>query len=415
MSIFRKSSLERLSSPEEIDQLMQVTSSRSWLALIAIVLLLGILALWSFRGRVATTIAGQGAIVRHGEVRNVVTSSAGVLSHLDVRVGDHIHVNQVLGSIEQPSVVKRLELSKRELAQAEQTRTDTFQLGTAQSQLQIAALHMKERNAEQQIVRIGEQITLAEDQARVVEGLQQKGLVTRKQVVDARQQVAALQTELANRHAEIDQLQSDRFGWEKKPLGNDVAEREHILELQGNVEALEKDLQLQTLVVSPYEGEVLEVQVSSGERVQAQTPVVSIQPEVNNLEVVAYIPSLRAKEVRPGMEAQVSPSIVKREEYGFMRGRVLSVGAFPATKAALMHNFENETLASALSGSSAITEIHVAILPDSSTATGFRWSSSKGPPILLSSGMLCGVQVVTLRQRPAELFLPFLKGQVGLN
>ena len=40
MSIFRKVSLERLSSPEELDQLMRVSSLHAWLALGGMLLLL---------------------------------------------------------------------------------------------------------------------------------------------------------------------------------------------------------------------------------------------------------------------------------------------------------------------------------------------------------------------------------------
>ena len=43
-TIFREAALERLSSPEELDRLMQITTPRGWLALIAT----GILLLTAF-------------------------------------------------------------------------------------------------------------------------------------------------------------------------------------------------------------------------------------------------------------------------------------------------------------------------------------------------------------------------------
>lgn len=36
-TIFRQSSLDRLSSPEQLDQLIRITSRRSWIALVAMV------------------------------------------------------------------------------------------------------------------------------------------------------------------------------------------------------------------------------------------------------------------------------------------------------------------------------------------------------------------------------------------
>ena len=54
-SIFRQKSLDRISSPEEIDNDMKVTRSSLWLTLGVIVLLLAALILWSVTARKITT------------------------------------------------------------------------------------------------------------------------------------------------------------------------------------------------------------------------------------------------------------------------------------------------------------------------------------------------------------------------
>jgi HlyD family secretion protein len=415
MSIFRQSSLDRFSSPEEIDQLMHITSARSWLVLAAFTLLLIAFALWGFFGRVSKTVLGNGAIVRRGGVHNVLTTGAGMLADLTVQPGDHVTAGQLIAHVEQPAMVEKLALARRGLMEGERARSDAFEVNTEQSRLQIEAIHHKQQNGNQQVARLDEQIKLAEEQIRTSDGLYKKGLVTRRQTIDARQQLAALQNERANILAEINQLQSDVYGWEKKPAEQDVLLKEQVLELQARVAESEKELEEMSRVVSPYDGDVIELKAYSGERIETDTPVLSLQSSDNNLEVVAYIPSLRAKEVRTGMDAEISPSIVKREEYGFMRGRVRDVGAFPTTKAALMKNFENENLMSALTGEGPVTEVQIEMVRDPDTISGFRWSSSKGPPIELSSGMLCGLQIVTARQRPVVLLLPFVRQEAGLN
>jgi hypothetical protein len=47
-SIFRKESLERLSSAERLDQLMQVVSPRSWLPLVALGSIVGVVSSGAF-------------------------------------------------------------------------------------------------------------------------------------------------------------------------------------------------------------------------------------------------------------------------------------------------------------------------------------------------------------------------------
>ena len=57
--IFRKVALERLSSPEQLDVLMQITSPAGWLALAALVALLLVGVLWSVLGIVELPVAGR--------------------------------------------------------------------------------------------------------------------------------------------------------------------------------------------------------------------------------------------------------------------------------------------------------------------------------------------------------------------
>jgi HlyD family secretion protein len=58
-TIFRKESLERLSSPEQLDQLMQVVNPRSWLPLATIGSLVVLGLIWSLIGRIPITITNR--------------------------------------------------------------------------------------------------------------------------------------------------------------------------------------------------------------------------------------------------------------------------------------------------------------------------------------------------------------------
>lgn len=66
--IFRKGALERLSSPDQLDQLMPVTSARGWIALCGVALLIAAGIAWGFLGRIETNVEASGALVRTGGV-----------------------------------------------------------------------------------------------------------------------------------------------------------------------------------------------------------------------------------------------------------------------------------------------------------------------------------------------------------
>ena len=62
-SIFRQKSLDRISSPEELDNYMKVTRPSLWLTLGVIVLLLAALILWSVTARIEATTVSDGQTV----------------------------------------------------------------------------------------------------------------------------------------------------------------------------------------------------------------------------------------------------------------------------------------------------------------------------------------------------------------
>ena len=57
MSIFRQKSIDRVSSPEQLNDYIRVTTPSVWLVLIAIILLLAGMLVWSVLGTVEATAA----------------------------------------------------------------------------------------------------------------------------------------------------------------------------------------------------------------------------------------------------------------------------------------------------------------------------------------------------------------------
>ena len=80
-NIFRAAAVERLSSPEQLDQLFEVTRPLDWLGAVAIgVALIGVLS-WGIIGRVPTQAAGEGILISSsGRVADSVSTVTGQLA-----------------------------------------------------------------------------------------------------------------------------------------------------------------------------------------------------------------------------------------------------------------------------------------------------------------------------------------------
>lgn len=97
--IYRQEALTRLASPEQLDQLMPLTSTRAWMALatIGVGLLIGIA--WLLFGKVSQQVNGQGVLLRTGGVRQVNAPVTGTLDKVLVAAGDSVKPSQELFSV----------------------------------------------------------------------------------------------------------------------------------------------------------------------------------------------------------------------------------------------------------------------------------------------------------------------------
>ena len=128
------------------------------------------------------------------------------------------------------------------------------------------------------------------------------------------------------------------------------------------------------------------------------------------LQAVVYVSLMDGSKVRPGMDVQISPSTVKREEAGFMLGSVTSVGKYPATAQDMFRALGSNELAQAFSvGGIAPIEVRVKLALDPGVAGGYQWSSPRGAGIAIQSGTLCSADIVVDKRRPIELVLPIRK------
>src|SRR5688572_7245028 len=94
-SFFRKAALERLSTPEQLDQVIQTTSARSWLALLVVVMLIALAVLWGWFGSVPKKVESQGVLIKPGGVQTVVASISGTLFEVRVTPGGRVERGQV--------------------------------------------------------------------------------------------------------------------------------------------------------------------------------------------------------------------------------------------------------------------------------------------------------------------------------
>lgn len=412
--IFRKVALERLSSPEQLDQLMQVTNPQGWLALTGLCALLAAALLWGLFGSVPTETTGEGILLRQGGVSDLVAAGAGQVEEVQVAVGDVIEKGQVVAKIHQELLLRQIDDSRTKEANLQAEYQALLRSSEEQKRLRLRDLAQQRTNLERTIATLAKNVTLLEERLGAEKKLLDDGLITHQTYLGTEQSLNTSRDQLASSRLELNGLELKDLAAQQQIDQQLETRRNAIRDLEIQVREDRAKLAENVGVVSPFSGRVLELLVVRGDVVSPGTPILSVEVLSEDLIAVLFVPAADGKRIHPGMTARVSPTTVKREEYGFLEGRVTWTAAYPSTSRGMIRLLGNEALVAKLMKEGPPLQINVALERDPRTPTGYRWSSSRGPNLKISSGTLTTGSIIVKQDRPMSLVIPTVREKLGV-
>lgn len=479
MSAYRPSALVRLHSPERLDQLPHTAHPRGWLVLAGACGFLSAALLWACFGSVSTSVRGQGVLIRPGGTYNVCAQGSGVITEVFTDDGRPVRKGQLLARIDQPVLrteIRLMEAQIRELkaeydkivrlyaqsdhlyAEATKQQRTNISLSIDAYQARLVKLRelqkvnreglaTQQKQAEFAVKALEQQVATADEETRRATGLLNSKAMSQKDydsVVrnrdDLRVKLLTARTDLAKHiaiasetalvaHKEeetsLQGLQDLRN--ESANISKEEAERstkrveelfvkeQEIRREEGKLRALQTRHALESEVYSPYDGRIVELTGDPGMITQVGAPLCSVEVLEGKIEAVLYLPAAEGKKVSPGMQVEITPSTVKREEFGFVVGRVRTTSGFLASEEGIRRLLPNKALVDKLTKEGVSVEVMVDLETDEATPTHYRWSSGKGPSGELQSGTLCTAYVRVREQPPITLVIPAFKKFFALD
>jgi HlyD family secretion protein len=413
---FRQISLERAASPEQLDHLVTITRPSDWVLAVLIFIVLATAVAWGFLGRVATRAEAEGILVSsEGRVVDAVSDAVGRLGAVEVAVGDRVTQGQVIARVSQTDIEQKYKNAVEAHREQESEHETLKSKAAAELVLKGQNVAKLEQALDQIIKATDQRIDYLTNDVTTLEGLFAKGLTTRRNVEDRRNDLADARQRKEDTQNQILKLKAEETDLETQRQ-RDIDESQFRLnEARRQMDQLAGELGRDTQVVSPIDGRVLEIKVSPGAVLNVGTPVVVVETEGATLDAILYISADRGKSVKPGMEVRLEPSTVKREEFGTMVGSIVSISEFPITPQGMAAVLHNDTLVSYFSKNGAPYAASVRVMPDSSTVSGYHWAVGKGPAVRLSSGTLTRAEITTRERRPVELVVPMLRRLTGIT
>ena len=105
--LYRQKALSSLDSPEKLDRMMRVSPTYSWLALVAVIIVLMAAMVWSLVGTIPTMVEGGGLLIRPDGLTEVRAHQVGKVSLVTVKVGSQVAADEVIAKVDQPKLTAK--------------------------------------------------------------------------------------------------------------------------------------------------------------------------------------------------------------------------------------------------------------------------------------------------------------------
>lgn len=411
--LFTKAALEKLSTPEQLDILMEVTKPMGWISLLTTGFLLFMGILWGIFGSIPIRVDGKGILIIGGALIDIDAGSNGRINEILVKPGDIVKAGDTIATVGQSKMVGDLNNARAALADLKDKDVRDRSNAAETLKTTLSALEKEESSLKEQIKAAASQLTSLQRQLATSKESYAKGLATQSSVLAAETQVNQAVSAGKSLQTRMQTIPADRARAKQASETTAGATANAIADAERQIRTLETQLESSSKIISTHTGRVIEMVVGRGEEVLSSKRVVSLEPLDAKLTAVLYISSGEGKKAGQKMEVRISPSTVKAEEYGFMKGIVRSVSTYPATAAGMSLTLRNDSLVKELSGGSAPLEV-VVDLYEAQNTSGYQWSSPQGPPVGIFGGTMCNGSIIIDKKRPISYVIPLVKEKLGL-
>ena len=129
--IYRKSALEKMSSPEQLDKAIVIVSPSFWLAMLGAAVIILAALLWSIFGTLPLNVSANGIFMNRSGIHSVYSEMAGTVETIEIDTGLQVHKGEVIARLSSKESERRLsDLTARRQAVEDVTLTSVMDKAT---------------------------------------------------------------------------------------------------------------------------------------------------------------------------------------------------------------------------------------------------------------------------------------------
>ena len=407
IGIFREAAIEKAAHPFQKEQIPGVFRLPVVVTAAILAVVITSFCVWCGVGSIAENVHGAGILMHRGRYVALTSPGEGLVVSFDVKVGDSVTNGQKVGVLYSKTDTEQLFVANRRL---ERLKSDYDRIAA-----ECRAVADKKKSQHAQFLkhlddfdrRIAGQVEWYKGHLERMDQLKNTGAVS---AINLREAEDSHDERLVSQEkSRVERIRSEaELDDALFRLRTDLIEREErITDASLDAERILREVEYRATIVSDASGRVSNVNVAPGDRVRIGDSLarLSVATGTDGWELIAYFSAAEARKLAKGMTAVVTPSTVKAEREGGIRGKVAEVGTFFETPESIQCDFRNNAFTQWIMSRTDGMPVKVRMLleTDPASASGFRWTGGRGPDIRIADGTVAAVAATVRRHRPAKL------------
>jgi len=391
---------------------IRVIGRPAWMILGGIATAAAGLVVWSFVGKLQTKVSGPCMVLSSEGVVDVKAGAGGRIAEVSVRPGAEVREGDLIATLSQPDQDERIKRMQARLVEIERRAASIGSLSSRGVALSNEAFARRMDFVERQIEVARSRTEIERNQIETARQLVEQRLATRRSLEEAQRALEVTEMSIAVLRRQLTDIERERTELAKR----EAEERSQIAlersEARRELALLESERGRATAVRSAFAGRVVEIKAGRGTLVSGETPVALLERrgEAGGVEVVMYVASSDGKKIAVGSATELLPATARKDEHGYLRGKVSYVSDYPATPQALQATLGSEELVKELASLSAPFEVRIHLDQLDGKPV---WTRASDETPAVRAGTLCAGKVTVRNERPIGFVIPALRKQTG--
>ena len=293
--MFRKKSLDKLQSPDSLDQLLILVKPRSIFVLSTLGFVFLVCFAWSIWAKIPITVNGFGILLKPRSIKAIQSSGSGVVTDVAVYVGGFVEAGQTLVRVEQPELIRNLQQQISDYESQKEFHEKIISMAKQKRNLEIDLLNQNLLDNEESIASLqnlqnkySTQMKEQEKQLKSIDALVDEGITSLSQrlsmqvgLTDSEQRMLRIEQELAGLESQKKQFKMQIRKAEQDFEVEFYTKQQSIESMASSIRLTKERLWRQSVVRTRYQGRILEIAVSVGQVIgsASRVAIMHIEPQ----------------------------------------------------------------------------------------------------------------------------------------